>query len=377
MSRQNFGRRINAWLQEAPGEQFRDGKWRFWFPVVVGFQLLNSILTVVVFGSGGQLQQYMFAVLLGVGALLAWLCVGLLHYSDSSDRGLARGVSALDSSALLFVVAHFCFLLWVYGHLTTLQNAEATYKREAELYNAEAKSVSADNVAIAQAAQAVAQETTKAEKLRNDTAYQQRKAAEAGRGIPLSRRQTPTVSTPGLATSAVELEKPQKPPESSATFLTRWDSWIRIANFGELLLAVATLIYIRNQSAKTNSPRVVAAEDEFPDTLEIENRLPIRREKFSPKKEPAKNHGSFNFEGLKRLREALRDISFRLKGLSFKSKVKGDAVWIFLMKANNGTQETIHSVKAKLDILDDAMRMERTAFRERLENFLRQNGFEI
>src|SRR5262249_40524947 len=139
----------------------------------------------------------------------------------------------------------------------------------------------------------------------------------------------------------------------------------------------ATLIYIRNQSAKTNSPRVVAAEDEFPDTLEIENRLPIRREKFSPKKEPAKNHGSFNFEGLKRLREALRDISFRLKGLSFKSKVKGDAVWIFLMKANNGTQETIHSVKAKLDILDDAMRMERTAFRERLENFLRQNGFEI
>jgi len=106
MSRQNFGRRINGWLQEAPGEQFRDGKWRFWFPVVVGFQLLNSILTAVVFGSGGQLQQYMFAVLLGVGALLAWLCVGLLHYSDSSDRGLARGVSALDSSALLFVVAH-------------------------------------------------------------------------------------------------------------------------------------------------------------------------------------------------------------------------------------------------------------------------------
>jgi hypothetical protein len=35
------------------------------------------------------------------------------------------------------------------------------------------------------------------------------------------------------------------------------------------------------------------------------------------------------------------------------------------------------SVKVKLDILDDAMRMDRTAFRERLENFLRENEFEI
>ena len=374
MSRQNFGRRINAWLQEAPGEQFRDGKWRFWFPVVVGFQLLNSILTVVVFGSGGQLQQYMFAVLLGVGALLAWLCVGLLHYSDSSDRGLARGVSALDSGALLFVVAHFCFLLWVYGHLTTLQNAEAAYKREAELYNAEAKSVSADNVAIAQAAQAVAQETTKAERLRNDTAYQQRKAAEAGARVPGVRRQTQTVG-PALSTSAVELERPTKPPKSSTEFLTEWDSLIRLANFGELLLAVVTLIYIRNQSAKTNAPRVIYdIEEEFPDAIDVEKRMPTKRGRFTQKKEP---YGSSIFEGLKILREALRDISFRLHNRSFKSAIRGDAVWIYLMEANAGTQECVKSVRAKLDILRDAREMERTAFRERLERFLKENGFEI
>jgi hypothetical protein len=47
------------------------------------------------------------------------------------------------------------------------------------------------------------------------------------------------------------------------------------------------------------------------------------------------------------------------------------------MRANAGTQETMHSAKAKLELLDDAVRMERTAFREKMENFLRQNSFEI
>jgi hypothetical protein len=90
-----------------------------------------------------------------------------------------------------------------------------------------------------------------------------------------------------------------------------------------------------------------------------------------------KTHVSFNPEGLKRLREALRGIGFQLAGISFKCDVKADAAWIRAMRANSGTRETIASVRAKLDILDDAMTMPRDAFRERLENFLRQNGFEI
>src|SRR5688572_16520900 len=82
-------------------------------------------LTAVVFGSGGHLEQFMFGVLLGVGALLAWLGVGALHYSDSNDPQLARGVSALDSVTLIFVIAHFCFLLFIYGHVSMLKAAEA------------------------------------------------------------------------------------------------------------------------------------------------------------------------------------------------------------------------------------------------------------
>src|SRR5262245_31466757 len=112
MSRQPFGRRINQWLQEAPGETFRDGKWRFWFIAVVGFALLNAGLTAAVFSTGDNLQNYMGAILLGVGALVGWIAVGCLHYSDAPDRQLAQGVAALDSITLLFVVGHFAFLTW-------------------------------------------------------------------------------------------------------------------------------------------------------------------------------------------------------------------------------------------------------------------------
>ena len=80
---------------------------------------------------------------------------------------------------------------------------------------------------------------------------------------------------------------------------------------------------------------------------------------------------------LKRLREALRDISFRLPGRCFKVDVRGDAVWVRMVKANNSTQETIASAKAKLSILHDAMTMSRDAYRDRVERFLQQNKFEI
>jgi hypothetical protein len=102
---------------------------------------------------------------------------------------------------------------------------------------------------------------------------------------------------------------------------------------------------------------------------------------------------SFDFDraedGLKRLRETLKDISFRIHGVSFKtdvnpklkecrsSRTPPDHIWIRAMRANQGTQETIHSAKAKLSILEDALTMKPPAFRERLERFLRQNGFEI
>jgi hypothetical protein len=43
MSRQPFGRRLDAWLDEPENEQFTTNKWRFWLPAVLGFSILNSV----------------------------------------------------------------------------------------------------------------------------------------------------------------------------------------------------------------------------------------------------------------------------------------------------------------------------------------------
>ncbi len=57
------------------------------------------------------------------------------RHSDSHARQLARGASALDSVTLIFVIAHFRFLPWIYSHVSTLKAAEAEYKTDATVYD--------------------------------------------------------------------------------------------------------------------------------------------------------------------------------------------------------------------------------------------------
>jgi len=364
--KRTFGRRINEWQHEGPGEVFRQGKWRFWFSTLIGLTALNAVMTAVIFGQDGM-QKYIGSIVVLAGAVLCWLALGLLHYSDSSDRLLAIGVAALDSLTLLFVAAHFSFLLWCQGHLWTLRAAETKHQQDLAVYNAQVAPISADNARITAAAERIAELEKQTERLRNDTAYWSRR-----NGV----KQTASGLKVELSTTKVEIPPPPKaPPEASAEFLAKWDWWIRVAGFGELALSIITLIFVRTRTATTNARTPVA--DEFPDELEVKNRVPTRRQNFTAKKETTKDHGPFNSEGLKRLREALKVISFRLAGFSFKSRAKGDAVWILMVRANRGTQETVASAKAKLSILDDVMKMAPAAFRERLEGFLRQNGFEI
>lgn len=250
-NRQPWGRRVHAWLSEPEGETFEVGKWRFWFIAVAGLQLLNAGLTALIFESTGNLQNYMGAILLGVGALVGWIAVGCLHYSGSGDRRLARGVSALDSVTLLFVIAHFAFLMWTYGHMKVIQSAEAKYEIQAAAYNADARQVQDANVKIAEALAKGAEAERQRAKIENDSIYQARKAGEAG--VRIAPRRGSAASS-SLSTSPISLAKPPEPPsESSAAYLTRLDFWIRAANFGELLLAALTLIFIRNHSAKSNT----------------------------------------------------------------------------------------------------------------------------
>src|SRR5262244_2327019 len=154
--RRGFGARINRWLSEAPGEVFRQGKWRFWFPTLIGLTALNAVMTAVIFGQDGA-QKYIGSIVLLAGAVLCWLALGLLHYSDSSDRLLAIGVAGLDSVTLLFVALHFSFLLWVQGHLWTLRAAESQYRQDMATYNAQWAPVKDSNERIAATVERVAE----------------------------------------------------------------------------------------------------------------------------------------------------------------------------------------------------------------------------
>src|SRR5262245_24965757 len=180
----------------------------------------------------------------------------------------------------------------------------------------------------------------------------------------------------GSRTQREALKVVDKPQSAQSVFASVEQIlfWLMVAELALYGLSSFTLFAI---AKLTDDAREPERADEFPHTLEVKNTLPVKRQNFTAQKEPAKNHGSFNPEGLKRLRDALSDISFRLPGYSFKANVKDDCVWVVMVKANQGSQESVASAKAKLSLLDDAVKMERTAFRERLENFLRQNEFPL
>jgi hypothetical protein len=390
MPRKNFGQRIHEYLAEPPGEQFVAGKWRFWLVAVVFLSVLNAVLTALIFKNDDQ-ENYISAIMLSVGALLAWLCVGCLHYSDSTDRRLARGVAGLDSVTLLFVVAHFCGLLWCYGHLRTIQNAERKYDLAAAAYNSKNEKISQDNTKIAEAQARIEIERTKRAKIENDTVYQARKAAQAGARVQTGSSHQGAAS---LSTAPIELERPVKPETTSAQFLGRWDWLIRVMNFGELLLAAMTLVFIRNQSAKTNEPGRISSPtgDFFPtavyrsplstpafDGAKNDHTVWLENDHTDAEKKATRVASETNEEGLKKLRAVLSEIAFQYGPTHFFSDAKWDRgyVWIRQRKSENGVARTIASCRARISILDDAASMSREAFRTRLERFLGQNGFEL
>jgi hypothetical protein len=354
--------------------------------------------------------------MLSVGALLAWLCVGTLHYSDSRDARLSRGVALLDSVTLCFVIGHFCFLLWAQGHLLALQSQEAKYEASVIKYNEGAERISGDNVRIAEA-------VSKAERLRNDTAYQLRRAAETG-NLKRSRAGRGVLDqSSSLSTSPIELAKPQKPEDSSGAFLTRWDAWIRAANFGELILAAVTLIYIRIRSAKFNhtasvkadahgvqmieagerafralpdgerettesteapaeADKIVEQDDIFPSELDASDREAQRNPAFRQERQAdtqiattvATSVTDERLPALNALRHHLRVIAFHYPNRWFKCDLIDGGVWIRMCKIRAGREVTIAKTRQS-DKLFAAIN--RPDFRVRLVDELIRQGFPI
>jgi hypothetical protein len=378
MSRRTIAERVNSYLAEPEGEQFVNGKWKFWFVAIAFLSVVNAALTWLIFRDDSE--NYSGPIMLSVGALVAWLAVGALHYSDSSNRQLARGVSAVDSIALLFVVIHFSGLLYVYGHHRTLERAEAKYEAQAEKFNAESRQVQDGNVKIAADARQIEIERTKRAKIENDTVYQARKAAE--RGAKVQTGSSAGGIAPSLATSQIELERPVKPSESSAAFLTKWDWLIRLANCGELLLACLTLILIRNVSARSNS-FTSAPRDFFP-TVSARQSVPSPALRMSDNERqslsPSQNADRLSLsdpdrkDALKKLREHLKAIAFHHPNKWFKADLVRGGVTIRFFERQNGHEISIAQTTQSDKLL---AAVERADFRDRLIEELRRQEFEI
>jgi hypothetical protein len=374
MAKPTISQRINAKLREPDDAVFEDGKWRFWFILVFGLSLGSAIGTVFIFpGAVGSLTLSMMVLLL-------WVFVGALHYSGSKDPRLARVVSALDSAALLFVIAHFCFVMGVLGHLLTLRGAEAKYDQEMEAYNVKAADVSKDNVKIAESNVKATENNVKAERLRNDAAYQLRRAAEASGGrVPVGRQAVAGAgASPSLSTAAIQLKEPDKPKESSVAFLQGWEWWIRAANFGELILAAITLIYIRNRSAKFNAQGV--SEPILPVATGVAKHpalQPALRAPDAKKATPVatEERSDWRKAAAETLREHLSVIAFQHPGRWFKvDLIEPEGVWIRFCGRVLGREKTLKKTKQSDKLL---RAVDRPDFRARLVAELKHQGFPI
>jgi len=375
MSRRTFSDRVNEYLAEPTGQQFKKNKWRFWFVALLAFQGLNSILTALVFNQADRLQAYMGSVLLGVGALLCWLGVAFLYYSDGRDRRLAGGVAILDSVTLCFAVAHFGFLMWVYGHLSTLQNAEKAYAVAVVKHNTDAQALQESNARIADAIQKAADARERTAKIEQDVAYQYRQAAKHGARI---KREAGGINA-NIEMAKVELAKPPDPPkDSSADYLTRWDSAIRLANFGELALAVATLIFIRVRTSRTNTP----TEEDFPEEIDAGitqddrtgRRFDRTKKSDSRRLSPASAISTDRKEELKALRAHLKAIAFYCPGFWFRADLIDGGVSIRMFRRREGLEETVALTRQSDKLL---AAVDRPDFREQLVDELIHQKFPI
>lgn len=154
-----------------------------------------------------------------------------------------------------------------------------------------------------------------------------------------------------------------------------------------LLCGLAMLI---NNFIRLYADEPAPEPDEFLHELEVGNRLPIKRQNLAPKattqddivddtRSQQKTTQGVKHPGLGRLREALKLIAFANPPGHFKvdlkPELKPDYLIIRHMESNRGDESTTHSVRAKLHLLNDALKMEPGAFRTRLEKFLRENSF--
>lgn len=229
--------KINKWLGagEGAGKIYTRGKWRFQGVFILGLETLIAIMNLILY------PVSLFGILLIGSIIILWSYVGFLHYTDTQDVQLNRRLSQIDSIALVFGAFHFCFLLWIAGHYVTLKTAGDQFESKRGEYNQAIERAQDRQVKLAQANAESAKAAEKRAFLEADAAYW-------GKPAPKSAKMQSSGLDP-----LPPLEKPKTfEGETAEQFLSGWDFWVRALLFGNLLLIVSGLIYLRNRTVTSN-----------------------------------------------------------------------------------------------------------------------------
>ena len=127
------------------------------------------------------------------------------------------------------------------------------------------------------------------------------------------------------------------------------------------------------------TPQSVAARTPVPrPAFETRNRTTHVSSENDDTAPPKKTTQGVNQARLRQLREVLKLVGFHSK-THFKVDVKPDAgyLWIRQFRSEYGEPQTIAGARSRLNLLDSAARMEPERFRAELEEWLKENGFQL
>jgi hypothetical protein len=353
--------RVNARFYEPEGYTFKDGKWRWWLITVVALEVVAAILTVKLLG-GDSLFAWVVAGV--ISAILMWLSVCFMYYTDSGDPKLDKWVSALDSVLLVLSVIHLGFLIWVWGHVGNLRAQEARYETERVEYNRQVKEQTAAQVKLAEVQKETAQIDLKRSALDADAAYwSARRGGSAQSAAPRGGG--------GVNASLPPLARPKEiEGETSFAFVGKWDSWVRIASVAYILCAVFNLIVIRNRSVRANAAARGALTLNAGAVLagpRVATQAPFRQQ-ISTQPSSVATQPVDAFQMLKDHLNAIAP--------GFKAEVKRNGVRIRLYRSQNQQEILVKSTSQPLSILDAVVNRP-NRFREVLIDTLRREGFPI
>lgn len=235
-----FAEWINRKFEEPEGQLFKDNKWRIWFPLEIILQVAVSIVTFMI------LPISVGFIVLLCSAILIWVTAGIMHYTHSENGKMNNYVAIFASLALVAVVAHLTYVLYVQSHVSVLRAAEARYEAEMAIYD---KRLGEDRQRMLDSKKMEIEleklEAEKARHARDQARFEAKTAYYTGHVASTVSQEATTRRNNGPEIQITQYSKPEKPKvEPSAEFMVRHDANVRYAAMGELLIPVFGLIYI-------------------------------------------------------------------------------------------------------------------------------------